>query len=921
MTAEHDSRDQVVDDDETTGTDDWRGQTSLAEGHQGTFPAFEEHKAEAGDPEFLLEITPEPFDQFLERFLDTEYVEQRKQILEQRDETETEFTRRVDRIESIYGEVINRVLDRRLDGDSVLFDVENYWQQVSDVQSELDSLRGAVDEAYLTYAEQKYLSNIEGDIVSAREYLRNKRAFDDHQADLGTDIEEFDTLFEPYSGGNRYMISSDQEELIELAHSIHHDLQQTARELQIQILPDDDIDWLEEQKARFQKLTEELPDYNTAFVKRQRDQYEHVFETSHGLLKPAQQKAIIRNDRRNLVDASAGTGKTLTLTHRFVYLLERGVSPADIVAVTFTSDAAEEMKGRIADRVDDVREGSLQISTIHSFANGITRQYHSQQWSTEPGEMQEQLAEEYYKAAINNERPDTEPNPDAFEAFATHIKKYISVEAERNDDEPRAGAIIEDLTDFIEKAQTFDLSPEEIRQRTPDSNKRVAVFGLAGAALVEAYRSVAEDINGPIDYDAMLTDAIEVIKKHPKELGNRYDHILVDEFQDVSETEVTLFNLLVENGSESHLFCVGDDWQSIYGFRGSDVRIFTGFPDDYPDTTYTSLDVNFRCPPAIVQAGATLMENATVPQNSKAVTAHSDIEMSPIAHKLRLFEQRGVEYVANLIEDSLNIDSGRRLSAEHLHSDDHRDYGDVMVISQNDKNSNYLRQLRSELKSRGLPFRNPKYIKDHIPDWYEDLLDREITYDSQQFVEYADKDERPDEPEAPPVIQLKSIYSAKGTEAPVVILAPATDGPTDGIPPEDRPNGLFEPVVANPAEHLPEQRRLFYVALTRAEEEFHAVGADGQFSRFIHELDDFFEEKTPPLEGRCSEIEEPHTERAPYKVFLDSGDCTIELVGWDAPTDFTVDEPYRISDPEIERDKYGTDIRYDKSRIVPLDSE
>lgn len=901
--------------DETNSTNEWRGQTSLGDDHHGTFPAFEEHKAEASDPEFLLEIIPEPYDQFVERFIETEYVEQRELILEQRVETETEFTRRIDRIESIYGEVINRVLDRRLDGEPIRFDVENYWQQASDVQSELDALREAVDEVYLTYAEQKYLSNIESDVISAREYLRNKRGFDDHKADLSIDIDEFEHLFEPYDGGNKYMISSDQEELIERAHSIHHNLQQTAREIQIQILPDDDIEWLEQYKAKFQKFTEELPDYNTEFVKLQRRRYEHVFKTSHGKLKPAQQKAIIRNDRRNLVDASAGTGKTLTLTHRFVYLLERGVSPADIVAVTFTSDAAEEMTERISDRVDDVRKDSLQISTIHSFANGITRQYNSKQSNIEPGEMQEQLAEEYYYAAIKNERPEKEPKPEAFEAFSTHLSEYISAE------DRRSKAIIEDLTEFIAKAQTFELTPDEIRHRTPDSDKRVKSFGLAGAALVEVYRAVGENINGPIDYDAMLTDALSVIENHPKELGNKYDHILVDEFQDVSETEVRMFNLLVENGSDTHLFCVGDDWQSIYGFRGSDVRIFTEFPDKFADTTYTSLNINFRCPPAVVEAGATLMKNATVPQNSKEVDANSDIEMSPIAHKLPLFGKRGVGYVANLIEDSLNVDERGRLSVEQLHSDEFRDYGDVMVISQNDENSNFLNQLRSELKSRDLPYRNPKYIPDHIPEWYKELLNREITYDPEGFVEYTDKKDHPEKPESPPILQLKSIYSAKGTEAPVVVLAPATDGPMDGIPPEDRPNGLFEPVVANPAEHIPEQRRLFYVALTRAEEEFHAVGAVGQFSRFIHGLDDYFEEKRPPLIGCCSEIKPPHTERAPYKVFLDCGGNTVELIGWDKPTDFTVDQSYQISDPEIERSKYGVDIRYDKSRIVPLDTD
>ena len=897
MTSRQRAPGDAADEDGTGG--EWRGQTSLGAGSSETFPAFEEHKAEVSDPKFLLEVCPEPIDQLVERLLDTDYVERRREILERRAETEAELTRRIGRIESVYGEVINRTLDRRLDGDPPSFDVDDYWEQAEAVTAELESLQESLDDAYLTYAEEKYLTNVESDVNSAREYLRVKRAFDDHHAELSADVAEFDASFEPYRGGTRYMISSDQEELVERANVIYRRIKQvTEEELRIQILPEEDVEWLEERKALFAEFTRELPEYNAAFVGRHRDRYAHVFETSHGRLKPAQQRAIIRNDRRNLVDASAGTGKTLTLTHRVVYLLERGVSPHDIAAVTFSNDAAEEMEDRIVDRVDDVRRGSLQISTIHTFANGITRRYGSSDADVSPGEMQDRLAEDYYRAAVDGGRPDHEPDPDVFERFARHITRYVEVETDTDGTARSDEAIVEDLSEFVAKAQTFDLSPAEIRQRTPDADERVSAFGLAGAALVAAYRAVAEDVGGPIDYDAMLTDAVDVVEDNPRECGNRYDHLLVDEFQDVSETEMRLFDPLVEHGSETHLFCVGDDWQSIYGFRGSDVRIFTGFPDEYEDTTYTSLDVNFRCPPAIVEAGATLMANATVPQNGKEVTADSDVETSPVVHRLRLFEQFGVEYVADLIEESLDIDADGRLSAEQLRSEEVRDYGDVMVVSQNDRNSDFLGRLRAELRARDLPFRNPKYERDYLPEWYE---------------------ERPDEPDAPPVVQLKSIYAAKGTEAPVVILAPATDGPTDGIPPEDRPNGLFEPVVANPADHLPEQRRLFYVALTRTEAEFHAVGADGRISRFVDELDDYFEERVPPLEGVCAGIDEPRTDRAPYTVSLECDHGTIELVDWAAPTAFTVGRRYRILEPEIERNEYGAEVRYSDSRVVSVE--
>lgn len=465
--------------------------------------------------------------------------------------------------------------------------------------------------------------------------------------------------------------------------------------------------------------------------------------------------------------------------------------------------------------------------------------------------------------------------------------------------------MIENLTKFIDHARTFDLSPHGIRDRCPDSEARLSAFGHAGAALVSAYQTQAQTIAGPVDFKEMLTKATETIQEYPIELGTKYDHILIDEFQDVSDVEVELFESLLQHGSETHLFCVGDDRQSIFGFRGSNVDIFTNFTDQ-PDTTYTSLSVNYRCPPTIVEAGAHLMQLSEVDQNQKAVEADSTIEMVPKLHNLDFYEDRPVTYTANLIETALTADVDR-------------EYDDVMVISQNDQNSAFMNELRIELKKRDIPHTRPNYQNDYISEEYRDSLDRDITFDAKGDVSYSDMQQHPNERAAPPLVQLQSIYAAKGTQAPVVILAPATDGDKDGIPTKERSNGLFEPVVANPANHLAEQRRMFYVALTRCEEEFHAIAESGRVSRFIQELDDYFETVSPDITGTCVSVKEPHVQNAPYKITLDCEGYKMNLVGWKEPEGITVGGTYHIPEPTIRESDYGIEIRFDQCEVIPVE--
>ena len=148
------------------------------------------------------------------------------------------------------------------------------------------------------------------------------------------------------------MTSRDRKSLISLGREIHARTADFLREFPVEILPADRCDALRSRRNKYASQLENIPEYNEIFVSKQQAEYADTLRSSHGPLNEQQQKAVIWDDQHNLVDASAGTGKTLTLTHRFLYLYRTEVPIDDIVAITFTNAAVEEMERRITNSLN-----------------------------------------------------------------------------------------------------------------------------------------------------------------------------------------------------------------------------------------------------------------------------------------------------------------------------------------------------------------------------------------------------------------------------------------------------------------------------------------------------------------------------------------------------------------------------------------
>src|SRR3989442_10666820 len=160
------------------------------------------------------------------------------------------------------------------------------------------------------------------------------------------------------------------------------------------------------------------------------------------------------------------------------------------------------------------------------------------------------------------------------------------------------------LVQFITNARAMRREPKEIQSHLKRSTPRVHHFGLLGIAVLERYRA-ALSAEGRIDFSDMLHQAADILESGTNPLP-KFEHVLVDEFQDTSAAMARFLNALVAV-TGARLFAVGDDWQAIYGFAGGDVDHIINFESHFGPASTTMLNVNYRSPGVIVEAGAALI--------------------------------------------------------------------------------------------------------------------------------------------------------------------------------------------------------------------------------------------------------------------------------------------------------------------------
>ena len=287
-------------------------------------------------------------------------------------------------------------------------------------------------------------------------------------------------------------------------------------------------------------------------------------------LNPAQRAAVEALDGPVLMLAGAGTGKTKALTARIVHLLALGrARPNEILAVTFTNKAAREMKLRVGRLLGDAAQGMAWMGTFHSLSVKILRRH-----------------AELVGLKSNFTILDTDDQ--------LRLLKQLIVAA--NIDEKRWPARM--LAGMIDAWKNRALTPD----RVPTSE--AGGYNNRGTELYEAYQARLRSLNAT-DFGDLLLHCVVIFQKHPDVLAQYqrwFRYILVDEYQDTNVAQYLWLRLLAQ--THHNICCVGDDDQSIYGWRGAEVGNILRFEQDFPGAKVVRLEQNYRSTPHILAAAS-----------------------------------------------------------------------------------------------------------------------------------------------------------------------------------------------------------------------------------------------------------------------------------------------------------------------------
>lgn len=300
-----------------------------------------------------------------------------------------------------------------------------------------------------------------------------------------------------------------------------------------------------------------------------------------GTFNKEQEEAITHKGGPLMVLAGPGSGKTLVITYRVKWLIENaGVHPSNILVITFTRAAAEEMKKRFF-MFDGMANTPVTFGTFHSIFFMILRYAYRY---TAANIIREDVKRRYIKEMTEN------------------------MELEIEDENEFLSGIINEIS-YV-KGEMMSLSYYH------SNNCSDELF----AQIYEGYEKRLREEN-LIDFDDMLVFCYELLKEREdiRTLWqNKFQHILIDEFQDINKVQYEIIRMLAGKGD--HLFIVGDDDQSIYRFRGARPEIMLGFEKDYPEAKKVILNTNYRCSEEIVESAEHLISHNTkrFPKNMQA---------------------------------------------------------------------------------------------------------------------------------------------------------------------------------------------------------------------------------------------------------------------------------------------------------------
>lgn len=557
-------------------------------------------------------------------------------------------------------------------------------------------------------------------------------------------------------------------------------------------------------------------------------------------LNPKQKEAVEHKNGPLLIAAGAGSGKTRTLTQRLMYLIDSGVKPENIIAITFTNKAANEMKSRV--NILKSHFNKLFVGTFHSLGARILK------------------AEAKYLDRNSNYAIYDDDD-------SMSLIKKIAKEMDLSKDQFNP-AVIQAVIGKT-KSELFD---------EPSGKIYAFVFKKYEEALVE---------NNAFDFDDLIQKVVVLFQNYPeilKKYQTLWRYILVDEFQDVNTSQYEMVKLLAQK--HQNLAVVGDDAQSIFKFRGADFRNFLNFEKDWPQAKVVLLEENYRSTGTILKAAngviknnkiqkpKTLWTNNNVGDSVKVIAAsHDDDEAEWVVQKIMELMRAGdplnkmaIIYRTNAqsraIEQNLiasrlpyKIFGGTRFY-------DRKEIKDIVAalrLANNPKDS-----VSAERLMKNLPKKSARQLVENLPKLGKEYNILELIdyfLNETEYFEYLEKHQKNPEERieninelivfagthsslsafleqialassadshkesayASPAINLMTIHIAKGLEFQSVFVVGCDEGTLPHHRSYEERGGLEE------------ERRLMYVAMTRAEKNLF-LSFNKMASRFLYEI-------------------------------------------------------------------------------------
>jgi len=450
-----------------------------------------------------------------------------------------------------------------------------------------------------------------------------------------------------------------------------------------------------------------------------------------------QKKAIISPKNYILCIAGAGSGKTTVLSKRIEFLTKyRSVNPKNILAITFTRKARQEMMSRISE-FDP--QGKIRIETFNSFCEKFLRK-HNDLIYDKPVKV---LTYRDKIVMVNR----------ALQSLNTDINRALSIyftpfQRKGKSDEQLASIFVNDcffIRDYFRfKNQAVDrslfTSSDSKYQRSADM-----VYSIVGFIEDFMYK------NGLRDFADQLLDSIALFKQRP-DLIPKFEHILIDEYQDVNSSQIEFVDLL----NPKNVFAVGDPRQSIFGWRGSDVKFILSFEDKYPDCEIISLVKNYRSSSALVNFMNKAIEPMGLPDLESANEFEKDINLLKFSGESLEFEF--------VVQRILAADVPRN---------------EIFVLARTNRQLNEL--------SKVFDSRNIRHV---------------VKSDEVKRMTVAGPDD----------VTLATVHAIKGLEAEMVFVIGAN---SQNFPCKGSEHPVVDMVKVDEYDAEEEERRLFYVAISR----------------------------------------------------------------------------------------------------------